>query len=913
MSQYIQEAFTKLSLLDEEDFNLRDDSDIEDMKSFMDDQEDIEDVEDIIDPEADSEEELEDSYIGKVILECPVCHSKIYKNAEDVHYDEETDLANEEEECPFCYSMDGFTIVGQVAPYEETEVTVDVEPKDEEDSIEIKTTGKKGMKAADAAMDAFDDEEKNESFKSRKNRKLNESKKRKKSLKEGWGSKTFQREPIIEFPNGEYFYVVKDDDKNTIYAGGATNTGVFREFEIDYDADETLDGNLQRLYDYIIEQRPELLDESLKESTSIKGIENAENIANTFKNYKAFANNFKPLTIVKANGNYFVYKDGAEDYNSYVYNTNSKDNLEGWLYGAVQAKNRLLGESFEDKLPNWRGVEGIKYLSPGNTQSDPSLVYNGYTFNYWDIEDALWDMFLEDTGHTDSESDVPEVEDEFNQWLKGTATYYLDDVIYGGYFQGNSKDWRDRYRNESLKSRKKSKNLKESLKKKFNKSLKEAVKKNNGRKPLKESYSDVFQDLVWRAESFMDDSYTKDDAIMRAIDDGLIYTSDIIDVAYHYGAINDSELLNNCFEDLYSDLYSAVRDEDEDEEEEVDESLTKNKSRRNIKEAKSLSRIRQDIEDVSYDLPDADLEANIDLVNALETPEIKRDIKKAYDFKSGKKKSKKSEKLKESYSIVDLSNGDRFGNYSSVEQAKSKAIYYAKNFRSSVAVIDDNYKPVCGYNTLGKEIPVNESLKEAIENVDVETEHDKIHISSEEKTPSGEEVIAPIDPAQEADILADEEEPMEEPSEEPMEDEAEFEMDEFEEEPFNTMGESYLKKVYENVNSFKTTKVRTQGNTVFVEGVINFKSGKNKATTFKFEAKDCIKNKVRFIGENLQFSRGKKSFSLRGTMNGNKFLPESLNYNYRVNGNRVYGTEKIKPSKPIKESLKKTRKKSKKK
>ena len=101
MSQYIQEAFTKLSLLDEEDFNLRDDSDIEDMKSFMDDQEDIEDVEDIIDPEADSEEELEDSYIGKVILECPVCHSKIYKNAEDVHYDEETDLANEEEECPF--------------------------------------------------------------------------------------------------------------------------------------------------------------------------------------------------------------------------------------------------------------------------------------------------------------------------------------------------------------------------------------------------------------------------------------------------------------------------------------------------------------------------------------------------------------------------------------------------------------------------------------------------------------------------------------------------------------------------------------------------------------------------------------------------------------------------------------------
>lgn len=157
MSQYLQEAFKRFDLLEEEDFNM-DASGIDELKSFLDDDKDNIDFTDVIDPEAETEEELEDSYIGKVILECKVCHSKIYKNAEDVHFNEETELANEDEECPFCYAMDGFEIVGQVAPYEETEVKVDVEPK--EDEVEVEET---------------EDDEKNESFKSRRNKRLNES------------------------------------------------------------------------------------------------------------------------------------------------------------------------------------------------------------------------------------------------------------------------------------------------------------------------------------------------------------------------------------------------------------------------------------------------------------------------------------------------------------------------------------------------------------------------------------------------------------------------------------------------------------------------------------------------------------------------------------------------------------------
>lgn len=230
-----------------------------------------------------------------------------------------------------------------------------------------------------------------------------------------------------------------------------------------------------------------------------------------------------------------------------------------------------------------------------------------------------------------------------------------------------------------------------------------------------------------------------------------------------------------------------------------------------------------------------------------------------------------------------------------IEESKDKTLDFdeAKKFFNDKGLkfTKDLYNMILNLNNIPNDMEMsnNESLKEGIENLDVETEHDKIHIEAEEKEPTGEEVIAPIEPAQEADILAD----VNSVEEVPEEEEIDVDIDDFEEEPFNTMGESYLKKVYENVNSFKTTKVSSKGNELVIEGIINFKSGKEKKTTFKFESKTIDKNNnVRFLGENLQISKGKKSFTLRGTVNENKFTPSSFRYNYRVDGNRVYGTIK---------------------
>lgn len=78
--------------------------------------------------------------------------------------------------------------------------------------------------------------------------------------------------------------------------------------------------------------------ENLQEDiTNVTG----ENIADTFKNYKAFLNNFGPITIIKRESNFYVYKQDAADDNDYKYYTDSRDNIEGWLYGAVQVANGI--------------------------------------------------------------------------------------------------------------------------------------------------------------------------------------------------------------------------------------------------------------------------------------------------------------------------------------------------------------------------------------------------------------------------------------------------------------------------------------------------------------------------------------------------------------------------------------------
>lgn len=225
---------------------------------------------------------------------------------------------------------------------------------------------------------------------------------------------------------------------------------------------------------------------------------------------------------------------------------------------------------------------------------------------------------------------------------------------------------------------------------------------------------------------------------------------------------------------------------------------------------------------------------------------------------------------------------------------------------------------------------VNESLKESFEKATIETADSKLSMESDdsgkvtvvsepkkvdEDTYEGPETIAPV--AEEtADVIEanteeskneeapeEEKESMEEvETEKDMpEDSEDIDIDEFDENEFNSLGESYLKEVYNNVDSFKTVRGYINGDSLKLEGVITFKSGKKLNTSFLFESNLITKTgKVKLLGENLQFAQRKNSFTLTCSVKDKKLVMEALTYNYNAKdastgkSKRIYGTVKNK-------------------
>ena len=616
--EYLSEAFRQLELLNEEDFNLSTTADNSDLKDFLDNDDMSVMSLDVIDPEAETEEDLEDSYTGKVILDCCVCHSKLYKDKEEVQIDEEQDLANTDEECPFCYSRDGFKIIGEVAPYGETEAEPEIEDEEHEDDV----------------PEGFD-----ESLKTRKNKKLKESKH---SLKES-----------------------VTDDYYDIVNSLAEYASEYLEEEPNRDVYECINEVVNSSLIYYVDQWTVL--QELGES---------------------------PLEYYTDDVWDALYSDIA-DRMKVPEEDETNESLK-------TRKNKRLKESVKN---GYRGSDDIEYVWKG-PWSDPELVYDGKIFNYWDIEDALWSMFLEENPQwTDSDSDNPECEDEFSKYVQSEGTAYLDDVIAGGYFE------------ESLKTRK-------------NKSVNESE---DGRKLFTE-----YKILV----------------------DGRTYE------------ISHTKQRADEIVPILKDMY-----------------------------------------------PDSEIEAK------------------------------------------------PYKHYASGIERKRLERQIADQL---------------------KEYGVNESVNEDLQEIEIETDTDKIKIESEPKEESSEteDVLAPVSPETEQEI------------ENNGSDEVDVPIDDFDEETFDELGESFLKGTYENVKGYKTESVKEQdGNKLVVEGLITFNSGKVKKTSFIFEAKDITKSgKVRFIGENCQLSRGKKSFTVAGKVQEGKFISESLNYNYRAKdaksgkSTRMYGT-----------------------
>ena len=258
-----------------------------------------------------------------------------------------------------------------------------------------------------------------------------------------------------------------------------------------------------------------------------------------------------------------------------------------------------------------------------------------------------------------------------------------------------------------------------------------------------------------------------------------------------------------------------------------------------------------------------------------------------------------------------------------------------KGMHLNVTLADDNSNSIHEYvvsdiNTDEKTATLEyissvSQMNESVENVTVETDSDTVTVTPNEEggvtvdaqpkeaaAEEAEEVLAPVDETTMAEIEEnvpeDEEEEIEEVAteevpEEPS-DEEDIEFDDFNEEEFNELGESYLREVYDNVKSFKTTKGYLHDSRMKLEGLITFNSGKTSRTSFIFEGYSVLKNgKVKLIGMNEQITPRKNSFILTGRVENKSLMLEALTYNYNARNSRdnklvrVYGTKRLTESK----------------
>ncbi len=251
---------------------------------------------------------------------------------------------------------------------------------------------------------------------------------------------------------------------------------------------------------------------------------------------------------------------------------------------------------------------------------------------------------------------------------------------------------------------------------------------------------------------------------------------------------------------------------------------------------------------------------------------------------------------------ADVRKGDKIVS-TDVFGAEHKPVKVKKSVSNNGSIDIDHKEGNMSLHPDDKVTVLRKGIKESVNNVNVETDdsivnvdtddNGKVTVTTEPKVSDNEsnnEVIVPV---------TDETQNTIENSVEPVEDEfVDAEFDDFDKEAFDGLGESYLKNVYSNVDSYKTEKVTVNDSNVIVEGMIKFASGNEKKTSFMFEAKDCTKSgKYRFIGENQQLTRGKKAFTITGGLKDKKFITESFNYNYKSKdtdgkSTRIYGTLK---------------------
>ena len=120
-------------------------------------------IEKIIDLDAKTPEDLQGSYAGKIIIQCPQCMELFYKKEEDLVVDEDDPtLVNVGEKCQHCGNTSGYMVIGKVGEVnvaeDEAKEQAAEEPAENAEEPELSDASILGVDPVAAEAEAENDE-----------------------------------------------------------------------------------------------------------------------------------------------------------------------------------------------------------------------------------------------------------------------------------------------------------------------------------------------------------------------------------------------------------------------------------------------------------------------------------------------------------------------------------------------------------------------------------------------------------------------------------------------------------------------------------------------------------------------------------------------------------------------------------
>ena len=430
---YLDEAFKDLHEL-EDGVDLQDEQEVKKAIAFMNgDEDNLAQLELIVDADADSEEDIKDSYVGELLLYCPVCHTIHYEKEENIVFDEENDeIVNVGDACPHCKQENGYEIVGKIEEYDATEDEPEEENEPTEDSdvpLELDD------------IEDFEDEETTkkfeESFKIRKRLKEHFDEDNLEELARFTGERLHTRERVRETKKVEPKKSLKES-KSTKKESKLVEKPVYG-LEPRYDARKSFYGKAQvdtgdkgdknKLYSY---------DTLVAEIKDGKPVVYGTYSQTTLRHIKEW---LKQLGFKAENSKQILADYGAK-----------KESC------CKEAKK--LKEGF-------RGCKKVEMIWHGS-QSDPELSYtdengNEYRANYYDIEDGMYEYYKEEHDYATTHNDKyakslnatydwssldGNSDDDFDKFVMNHEDNIINDIIE---YNSAERDEFDNEKDENLK------------------------------------------------------------------------------------------------------------------------------------------------------------------------------------------------------------------------------------------------------------------------------------------------------------------------------------------------------------------------------------------------------------------------------------------------------------------------------